>query len=135
MSNTLKRGDTLTRRVKVAPEQTIDFMGEDCRVYATPSLIADIEHACRDLIFEKTPKGVDSVGTRVSIVHSAATLLGMAVEVSVTIRECEGRRVLFDVTASDPLEGICTGQHERFVVDIEKTKTRLVAKAARVAAL
>jgi len=135
MSDELGIGATLVRHVTVSKDQTIDFMGEACRVYATPSLIADVEHACRDLIFAHTEDGIDSVGTRVDIVHSAATLLGMDVDIRVTVKEYDGRRVLFDVTASDPLDQICTGQHERFVVDIEKTKTRLVAKAAKVAAL
>ncbi len=106
-------------------------MGEDARVYATPSLIRDIEYTCRDLIVSRVPEGQDSVGTFVTIAHTAPTLLAMEVEITVTVTELEGRRVVFDVTASDNLDKICKGRHERFVVDVQKTKERLLQKAEK----
>jgi len=135
MTEILGAGAQKIRSVTVAPAQTIAFMGEDARVYSTPALIKDIEHACRDLIFENTPEGMDSVGSRVSILHMAPTLLGMDVEITVTIASVKGPRVVFDVSARDPLDEICKGTHERFVVDLEKTKARLRAKAEKVANL
>ena len=131
MTNSLTVGTAETRKVIIDADRTIDFMGEDCRVYATPSLIRDIEHTCRDLIFDRTPEGEDSVGVVVNIVHMAPTLLGMEVSVTATIAEIDGRKVVFDVVASDPVETICKGRHERFVVDVEKTRQRLLAKAAK----
>ena len=131
MTNSLTVGTAETRKVTIDTGRTIDFMGEDCRVYATPSLIRDIEHTCRDLIFDRTPEGEDSVGVVVNIVHMAPTLLGMEVSVTATIAEIDGRKVVFDVVASDPVETICKGRHERFVVDVEKTRQRLLAKAAK----
>ncbi len=131
MSDQLTVGTTLTRTITVDPDRTIDFMGEDLRVYATPSLIRDIEHACRDLIFDRVPKGEDSVGVSVSITHSAPTLLGMKVDVTATVTAIDGRKVDFEVTASDPLDPICTGRHQRFVVDVEQTRQRLQKKAAK----
>lgn len=133
MDTDLSVGTSLSKSVSVDEDRTIDFMGDDCRVYATPSLLRDIEHACRDLIFERTPDGQDSVGTIVSITHMAPTLLGMDVEITVTIAEIDGRKVVFDVVANDPLDLICKGRHERFVVDVEKTRARLLAKAAKAA--
>ncbi len=107
-------------------------MGEDCRVYATPSLVRDIEHTCRDMIVENIPSGQDSVGTIVNIVHTAPTLLGMEVTVTVTVAEIEGRKVALDIVAKDQLDNICKGRHERFIVDVEKTQQRLRQKAARL---
>ena len=133
MTNALTVGAAETRKFTVDPDRTIDFMGEDCRVYATPSLIRDIEHTCRDLIFDRTPEGEDSVGVVVNIVHMAPTLLGMEISVTATIAEIDGRKVVFDVVAADPVETICKGRHERFVVDVEKTRQRLLAKAAKAA--
>jgi predicted thioesterase len=46
----------------------------------------------------------------------------------------EGRKVSFDVVATDELEPIGTGKHVRFIVDREKTYERLRAKAAKRAA-
>lgn len=134
MKTTLQPGVTLTRRVEIDRDRTIDFMGDDCRVYATPSLVRDIEHACRDLILEHADPGEDSVGTSITLEHSAATLFGMWAEITVTVTAVDGRRVRFAVSGTDPLESICTGEHERFVVDVARTAERLKAKSAKVAA-
>lgn len=115
-------------------ERTIDFMGEDCRVYATPSLVRDIENTCRDMIVERIPEGQDSVGTVVSIVHTAPTLLGMDVTVTATVTEIDGRKVVLEVVAKDQLDKICKGRHERFIVDVDKTQEKLRQKAAKLQA-
>jgi predicted thioesterase len=122
---------SLVRRLKVDTERTIAFMGEEGRVYATPVLVRDVEHACRDLILEHADAGEDSVGMSISLAHQAPTLLGMEVEITVTVAGVEGRKVTFDVAAKDELEPISSGQHARFVVDVKKTYERLKAKAAR----
>lgn len=131
MSEELSVGISKTRTFTVDRDRTIDFMGEDARVYATPSMIRDIEHACRDLIFENVPEGEDSVGMTVSVAHMAPTLMGMEVTVTVTVTEIDGRKVVFEVVARDTVDAICKGSHERFIVDVEKTKQRLEAKAAK----
>ena len=50
MKNTLAAGLETTRELVVDHDRTIDFMGEDARVYATPMLVRDIEIACRELL-------------------------------------------------------------------------------------
>ncbi|KUJ85435.1 LysR family transcriptional regulator [Ruegeria marisrubri] len=132
MNENLTVGTSITRAIKVDRDRTIDFMGEDCRVYATPSLVRDIEHTCRDLIVERVLKGQDSVGTVVSITHTAPTLLGMEALVTVTVAEVDGRKVVFDVVAKDAVDTICKGRHERFIVDVDKTREKLRQKAARL---
>jgi predicted thioesterase len=109
-------------------------MGEEGRVYATPALVRDIEHTCRDLLLEHSDAGEDSVGMEVSVRHMAPTLLGMAVEITATIVAVDGRKVTFEVSAKDNLEPICSGSHSRFVVEKIKTLERLKAKAAKHAA-
>jgi fluoroacetyl-CoA thioesterase len=134
MRATLVPGVSLNRQVVVDAGRTIGFMGDDCRVYATPALIGDIEYTCRDLLMRHADAGEDSVGAVVNITHMAPTLLGMGVEITVEVVEIDGRRVVFKVSARDGLDAICRGTHERFVVDVAKTAERLRAKAARVAA-
>lgn len=96
-------------------------------------MIRDIEWTCRDLMFEHADVGEDSVGVGVSIVHSAPTPFGMDVDITVTVAEIDRSRVVFDVTATDPVDTICTGQHERFFVDLQKTKKRLQTKITQAA--
>jgi predicted thioesterase len=115
-------------------ERTISFMGEEARTYATPSMILDIEHTCRELILEHADAGEDSVGMEVAIKHLAPTLMGMAVEITVRVATVEGRKVTFEVAAKDDLDAISAGSHTRFVVEKAKTFERIKAKAARWAA-
>lgn len=134
MSDTLKPGLSATRRIDVDSARTISFMGDDCRVYSTPSLLHDIELTCRDLLLEHIEPGKDSVGTRVELDHIGATLLGMWVEITVTVLEVNGAAVTFEFSARDPVEPVARGRHNRFVVGIEKTAQRLKAKQAKAAA-
>ena len=131
MKNTLQAGVTGSATFDVDRERTIDFMGEKARVYATPMLVRDIEIACRDLLGKHLDPGEDSVGTRVELDHLAATLMGMRVDLTLSIAEVKGRAVTFDITGSDSVEPICRGRHSRFVVDVKKTEERLAAKAQK----
>ena len=131
MKASLQPGVEATTRLTVTADRTIDFMGEAARVYATPMLVRDIEIACRDLLLAHLDPGEDSVGTRVELDHTAASLMGMSVELTVKVAEVNGRAVTFDVTARDDVEPICRCRHARFVVDVAKTAQRLAAKAQK----
>ena len=131
MKPTLAPGITTTREFAIDRERTIDFMGEDARVYATPMLVRDIEVTCRELLLAHLDAGEDSVGTRVEIDHLAATLLGMKVAITATLAELKGRAAIFDVSASDGLDTICRGRHARFIANVEQVKQRLLQKRAK----
>ena len=133
MGSTIAVGLSQTRKFVVDQARTISFMGEDARVYATPSLIQDIEQTCRDLIVEHVGEGEDSVGFKVSILHTAPTLMGMEVEIEAKIVEVDGPKVVLEISGTDQLDKICSGKHERFVVNVEKTKQRLLTKASELA--
>jgi fluoroacetyl-CoA thioesterase len=134
MKPSLRPGVSRVGRIEVDRERTIGFMGEGGRVYGTPFLVRDIEMTCRQLVLDHADAGEDSVGTDISIKHLAPTLLGMTVEITVTVAAVEGRKVTFEISAKDNLEQISTGTHGRFVVDVNKTVERLKAKAAKLAA-
>jgi len=131
MKPTLVPGLTVTRSIPVDRDRTIAFLGEGARVYATPMLVRDIEVACRELLLAHLDSGEDSVGTRIELDHMAATLLGMTASLTVTITEVKGRAVSFAIEGSDGVDAICRGTHNRFVVDLAQTKSRLAAKAAK----
>jgi predicted thioesterase len=131
MQETLCPGLSRTETRIVDAARTIDFMGEDLRIYATPELLRDIEFTCRNLLLAHCDPGEDSVGVGAAFDHSAATPLGMEVRITATIAAVEGRRVVLDVVAFDAIEEIGRGQHTRFIVDMAKAKQRLVAKIAK----
>ena len=76
MKPTLKPGLAHTRKVMVDESRVINFMGDDCRVYATPRIISDVEYTCRDFLLEHLDTGEDSVGTKVNWEHVGPALLG-----------------------------------------------------------
>ena len=134
MKASLQPGVTSVKQVVVDRGRTIGFMGEEARTYATPSMILDIEHTCRELIVAHADPSEDSVGTEVCIKHLAPTLLGMTVEITVKVVSVEGRKVQFEVAVKDEFDAVGSGTHTRFVVDKAKTFERIKAKAARLAA-
>lgn len=132
MRDSLAVGVTTTRKVSVDRERTISFMGDEGRVYSTPSMVRDIEYTCHELLMEHVDDGENSVGTHVSVDHTGATVEGDEVDVSVTITAIEGRAVSFEAIVKDSLEEVGRGVHNRFVVDVQKTYERLTEKRKKV---
>ncbi len=128
----LETGAQRTQRFDIDTDRTIGFMGDALRVYATPFMLRDIEHTCRDFLGEYQEDGENSVGARVELDHLGPTLIGMWVDVTATITEIEGRRVAFDVEVHDALDKVGRARHVRYVVDLARQKERLEAKAAKV---
>ena len=133
MKDSLATGITATRRIEIDEPRTIDFLGEALRIYSTPSLLLDIEQHCRDLILQHLDQAEDTVGVRVELDHMGATLLGMAVDMSATVTEVQGRRITLQVEASDSLETVAKATHVRFVIDVAKQAQRIEEKAAKAA--
>jgi predicted thioesterase len=131
MKPSLQAGLSIEHTVDIDRDRTIGFMGEAARVYATPMLVRDVEMTCRELLLQHLDPGEDSVGTRVEIDHTAATLLGMRVVLRATVTAVEGRAVSFEVTGHDGVDAICRCRHNRFVVDVKTTEARLAAKARK----
>ena len=74
MKQSLQPGLSKTARIEIGLDRTIDFMGEEGRVYATPMLVRDIEQTCRGLLLEHADAGEDSVGMDIALRHLAPTL-------------------------------------------------------------
>ena len=132
MKESLAVGLTSTRKFTVDRERTIGFMGDEGRVYSTPSLVRDIEYSCHELLMEHLEDGENSVGTHVSVDHIGATVEGDEISVLVTITAVEGRAVSFEATVKDSIEEVGRGVHNRFVVDVQKTYERLTEKRKKV---
>ena len=89
-------------------------------VFATPMLVAIMENAAINAITEHLPQGTSSVGTRVDCRHLAATPIGMKVTARAELVEVDRKRLLFEIEAFDEEEKVGEGQHERFLIDLEK---------------
>jgi fluoroacetyl-CoA thioesterase len=131
MKATLVPGISGRKVLTVDADRCISFMGPENAVYATPQMVSDVEYAIRDFLLGYLDPGEDTVGTHVTIDHLAATLRGMQVTIEFTVTAVEGRKVRSTFTVRDAVEECGRGVHERFVVDVEKTRARLAKKRAQ----
>lgn len=97
-------------------------------VFSTPSLGALVEKTAAECIAPLLDPGQMTVGTQIVINHTAATPEGLTVAATVTVTAVEGRRIDFIWTASDGVDEVGNGTHQRFVVDRERFEQRLAQK-------
>ena len=98
------------------------------KVFATPAMIRLIESAAAELVEKNLPREFTSVGIALNVKHTAPTPPGMKVRAEVKIISVDGRKIIFEVTASDARGEIGRGTHERFIVDREKFQRKADAK-------
>lgn len=98
------------------------------KVYATPAMLALMEKAACEAISSLLKEGETTVGTELAVKHIAATPVGMSVSATAELVEQEGRKFVFQVTASDEKGIIGGGTHERFLVFSEKFTEKTYSK-------
>ena len=122
---------TATLRFIVTDADTSVAVGSgDLPVLGTPRLLAWCEAATLAALEPSLPAGGASVGTRVELVHNAASAVGREVEVSAEASYVDGRLHRFTVAArhvidGSPAEVVASGEVTRVVVDAERFLGRL----------
>lgn len=117
----------------VSEKNTAKTMGSgSLGVFATPAMIALMEQAASELCNKFADEGTTTVGTQMNISHLSATPLGVQVTATAEVTSCDGRKICFDVSASDFAGLIGKGTHERFCIKIDKfmAKTNLKSSAS-----
>ena len=92
----------------------------DLEVLATPRMIALMEHAACMALEDALDDGQTSVGTSINVSHTAASPVGIQIEIEAIITSVKGRSITFEVSASDEGGEIGRGTHTRVIVDGEK---------------
>lgn len=106
---------------KVTNDNTADaVLSGTLKVFSTPMMIAAMEAASVDAIKDFLDDESSSVGTKINIEHMSASPVGMNITAESTLREIDGRRLVFDVKAYDDKGIIGTGVHERVIVNSAK---------------
>ena len=131
MKPSLAAGLRRTERIEIDRSRTIGFLGDEMRVYSTPSMVGDVEYATLRLIQEHLDEGESSLGIRIAVDHLAPTPLGEWVEIHLEVRSIEGRKVRVEAEVRDAIEVVGRAEHVRFVIDVKKHAERLKAKAAQ----
>lgn len=132
MKDSLKPGLEGTKQFEIDTSRTIEFMGDDLRVYGTPYMVRDIEETSRLLVQEHLDEGEETVGAHVSVDHLGASLMGMTATVTANIVDVDGQRVTLEVEVHDGMDLVGKAKHVRFVIDRERQAARLEKKRAAI---
>lgn len=92
----------------------------DVRVLATPRLLALCEEATVAAVADALDASETTVGTRVELDHLRASQVGDHVTARATLVSVDGRRLTFDVEASDAGEVVACGVVVRALVDRDR---------------
>lgn len=98
-------------------------------VLATPVMIMAMENAALNAIKPYLGARESAVGTRVDVLHLAATPIGRQVVAAAQVTRVDGRRIEFKIEAHDGVAPIGAGTHERLVIDIVRFLARLNQQA------
>ncbi len=117
----LEKGLSATTRTTVTAANTAAAMGSgDLPVFATPALVALMEHAAMMAVAAALPEGATTVGAEMNTTHIKPSGLGAEITASAVVTEVDGRKIVFTVGARDGEGPIGEGTHVRFVVDRER---------------
>src|ERR1700690_2096322 len=107
-----------TFTLRVLPEHLANRIKDAIlpQVLATPVMILIMENAALNAIRPFLDVGESAVGTAVDVKHFAATPVGHEVRATAEVVNVEGKRVDFKVSASDGLEEIGSGTHQRICI-------------------
>lgn len=97
-------------------------------VYATPAMIALMEHCASESVLSYLPEGSSTVGTRIDVKHLSATPIGATVRCETELVEIDRRRLVFNCRVYDDAGLIGEGTQERFIVDNAKFMERVSQK-------
>lgn len=105
----------------VTSANTAETIGSgDLPVYATPAMAALMEKAAKTVAAELLGEGETTVGAELNIKHLRPSVTGAVITATATLTAREGRKLTFDVEASDDKGVIGSGNHTRYIVNIEK---------------
>ena len=118
-----------TRDTLVTTDNTARaFCSGALEVFATPAMIALMEETCWKMIQPELEDGQGSVGTGLNVEHVAPSPVGMKISCEATLTAMEGRKLTFEVVASDETGVIGRGTHDRFIIDCEKFQSKANSK-------
>ena len=103
--------------LRVTTETTALAMGSgELPVLATPAVAALIEKACWQSVASELELDQGTVGTALTVAHTAPTPVGMIVQCDCELTAVEDRRLRFTARVYDDVTQIASATHERYIV-------------------
>jgi len=122
----LETGLTATLDRTVGADDTAAAVGSgSLPVLGTPRLLAWCEAATCAAIAPALAEGQTSVGTRLTLEHTAPSAVGATVQVTASAVHVDGRLVRFTVAARQDGKLVGSGEVTRVVVDAERFMSRV----------
>lgn len=128
---TLEPGASATLEHVVRREDLATSWKNDAEVLSTPILLWLAELACMAALGERVKPPWMTVGAAHQVQHLAPTPEGFRLSITAKLAEVDRRRLVFDIAASDGVEPILSGRHERFLVDGGRFRAKVAEKKAR----
>ena len=114
----LKEGLKCTKEYTVEEKMLAVSVGSgDLPVLATPTLLAQAEHAAMLTVAPQLEPSDSTVGGYLAFKHLRPTALGGHYTVHAELKEVRGKKLSFELSAFDAKGKIGEGSHVRFIVD------------------
>lgn len=97
-------------------------------VYATPALVALMEHAAINACDPQLPEGYNTVGIAMNVKHVAATPIGLTVTAKATLTAQDRKKLTFKIEAFDNAGLVGEATHDRFIVESAPFQAKAEAK-------
>jgi len=124
----IEAGLTATLDRTVGQEDTAEALGSgSLPVLGTPRLLAWCEATTCAALAPALDDGQTSVGTRITLEHTAPSALGATVQVTASAVHVDGKLVRFSVAARQDGKLVGSGEVTRVVVDAERFMSRVPA--------
>ena len=115
--------------LSVTTENTAKALGSgELPVLATPAVAALIEKTCWQSIAAELELDQSTVGTALTLAHTAPTPVGMVVQCDCTLTAVEDRRLRFTARVYDDVTEVASATHERYIVDKERFTSKANSK-------
>ena len=97
-------------------------------VFATPAMIALMEQTAYKSIEDILPEEFSSVGIEINVKHIKASLPGAIITCKSEVTGVDGKKISFEITASDENGIIGTANHTRYIINSKEFMNKLKQK-------
>ena len=105
----------------------------DIAVLSTSMLINTIETLCSKMLKENLlDENLTSVGATINVKHISPTPDGMSIKAKATVLSVDRNKVIFKAEVWDQNDLICTGIHNRIIVDREEFENQAKNKLRKI---
>ena len=100
-------------------------------VFGTPFVAALMEQTAEESVRPFLDDGQATVGTKLELNHTAATVVGRSCYCESELIEVDRRRLVFNLAVFDDGGQVADAKHERFIIDVEKFMDKANKRGAK----